>query len=268
LDKEYDMNKGFDSKMLGTVMMNATPSSLDNVIASKGRGADSMIAHISPREAAILKALGGSGRVNPRTGFLEFDDSDSGGDSGSGNGADSGGGTGGQGDSDSEGNSSSEGGGVGGGVDSETNADLGAMLGDMEETAAHNANIGNFSLSEPSTYGPALSSLGTNLGKGFSAGMDNFSNDPMGYISEALTPSPETVGAIIGALSPMPFGSLFGAYIGSQFGKGVPSAPGIDMAGEMSNGRADGEYQGELAAAFPQQSLATLSQPMVIRKRK
>jgi hypothetical protein len=86
-----------------------TPSTMDDILARMGRGNDSLIAHISPREAAILHRFGGSGSINPRTGMLSFDDSDSGGDSGSGNGAGSGGGTGGQGDSDSEGSSGNAG---------------------------------------------------------------------------------------------------------------------------------------------------------------
>jgi hypothetical protein len=37
-----------------------------------GRGGDSMVAHINPEEAAILKAMGGSGTINPTTGLPEF----------------------------------------------------------------------------------------------------------------------------------------------------------------------------------------------------
>jgi hypothetical protein len=37
-------------------------------LASKGRGGDTMLAHINPEEAGILKALGGSGTINPQTG--------------------------------------------------------------------------------------------------------------------------------------------------------------------------------------------------------
>ena len=46
-----------------------------NILAAFGRGSDTMLAHISPREAAILKMLGGSGGQNPTTGLPEFDDS-------------------------------------------------------------------------------------------------------------------------------------------------------------------------------------------------
>lgn len=37
-----------------------------------GRNGDTVLAHISPAEARMLKAKGGAGTVNPRTGLLEF----------------------------------------------------------------------------------------------------------------------------------------------------------------------------------------------------
>jgi hypothetical protein len=44
------------------------------LLRSKGRGRDTILAHINPEEAALLKARGGSGRINPNTGLPEFDD--------------------------------------------------------------------------------------------------------------------------------------------------------------------------------------------------
>jgi hypothetical protein len=41
-------------------------------LQSQGRGGDTMLAHITPEEAALLKARGGSGTVNPDTGLPEF----------------------------------------------------------------------------------------------------------------------------------------------------------------------------------------------------
>ena len=41
-------------------------------LASKGRYGDTMLAHINPEEAALLKARGGSGTINPKTGLPEF----------------------------------------------------------------------------------------------------------------------------------------------------------------------------------------------------
>ena len=37
-----------------------------------GRYGDSIVAHISPEEAGILKALGGSGTINPVPGLPEY----------------------------------------------------------------------------------------------------------------------------------------------------------------------------------------------------
>jgi len=70
--------------------------------ASKGRNGDTLVAHITPEEAKVLKAMGGSGTINPSTGFLEFYDSDGSGnasDSGNPTGGDNGGGGGGGGGS-------------------------------------------------------------------------------------------------------------------------------------------------------------------------
>jgi hypothetical protein len=43
-------------------------------VRKKGRGRDTILAHITPREAAKLKAEGGSGTINPDTGLPEFED--------------------------------------------------------------------------------------------------------------------------------------------------------------------------------------------------
>ena len=47
---------------------------LAEMLRAKGRGKDSVLAHITPREAALLKKRGGSGTINPDTGLPEFDD--------------------------------------------------------------------------------------------------------------------------------------------------------------------------------------------------
>lgn len=41
-------------------------------LQSKGRNGDTILAHINPQEAGILKALGGSGTINPHTGLPEY----------------------------------------------------------------------------------------------------------------------------------------------------------------------------------------------------
>jgi hypothetical protein len=42
------------------------------LVASKGRRGDTMLAHITPAEAQLLRARGGSGTINPATGLPEF----------------------------------------------------------------------------------------------------------------------------------------------------------------------------------------------------
>jgi hypothetical protein len=41
-------------------------------VQSAGRDGDTLVAHINPSEAQILKALGGRGTINPKTGLMEF----------------------------------------------------------------------------------------------------------------------------------------------------------------------------------------------------
>ena len=42
------------------------------LLQSKGRRGDTMLAHITPQEAALLKSRGGAGTTNPETGLPEF----------------------------------------------------------------------------------------------------------------------------------------------------------------------------------------------------
>jgi hypothetical protein len=42
------------------------------MIRERGRGDDTVLAHITPEEAGILKLMGGSGTINPHTGLPEF----------------------------------------------------------------------------------------------------------------------------------------------------------------------------------------------------
>ena len=53
-------------------MGDLTLPALAQVIQSKGRGPDTILAHITPKEAEKLKRAGGSGTINPDTGLPEF----------------------------------------------------------------------------------------------------------------------------------------------------------------------------------------------------
>jgi hypothetical protein len=57
------------SKSLGTDL-----AALAQVLRSKGRGRDTVLAHITPKEAALLKRRGGRGSINPDTGLPEYED--------------------------------------------------------------------------------------------------------------------------------------------------------------------------------------------------
>lgn len=46
--------------------------SLAQELQSKGRNGDTILAHINPQEAAMLKAAGGAGTINPHTGLPEY----------------------------------------------------------------------------------------------------------------------------------------------------------------------------------------------------
>jgi len=59
------------SKSLGTDLV-----AVAEMLRSKGRGRDTVLAHITPQEAALLKRRGGRGSINPDTGLPEFEDED------------------------------------------------------------------------------------------------------------------------------------------------------------------------------------------------
>lgn len=48
--------------------------SMAEMVKKKGRGRDTVLAHITPEEAKLLKKRGGRGSINPETGLLEFED--------------------------------------------------------------------------------------------------------------------------------------------------------------------------------------------------
>ena len=52
--------------------MNRSLYRMGQKLAKYGRGQDSVIAHITPKEAELLKRMGGAGTRNPITGLLEY----------------------------------------------------------------------------------------------------------------------------------------------------------------------------------------------------
>jgi len=56
--------------------MSADLPAVAALLQKKGRGKDTILAHITPKEAALLKQRGGRGSKNPDTGLLEFEGAD------------------------------------------------------------------------------------------------------------------------------------------------------------------------------------------------
>lgn len=63
------------ARLLRTDMMaDMTMPALAQLLQKKGRGKDTILAHITPSEARKLKKDGGAGTINPDTGLPEFED--------------------------------------------------------------------------------------------------------------------------------------------------------------------------------------------------
>ena len=56
------------------ISMTSDLAQIAKMLEKKGRGGDTILAHITRREAEMLKDMGGAGTVNPETGLLEFYD--------------------------------------------------------------------------------------------------------------------------------------------------------------------------------------------------
>ena len=217
-----------------------------------GRNGDTMLAHINPKEATILKSLGGSGTVNPHTGLPQFDNpsmgsydapssssnysnytggSDLGGYSGSGNTTYSGGGG---------------GGGGGGGKDYSNytgGSDLGGYSGSGNTT--YSGNYGGNSNSS-SNYGNYTG--GSDLGGYSAAGNTTYSgpSSAVGGGSSMSTPQGSAASSFGSALSA---GAGMAKEALSSFNSGMTSlgdtlsgwmgsaAPAVNEAGTALNNR-------------------------------
>jgi hypothetical protein len=71
-----DLPDQMTQEQLSVVAQNLAPYAgepgIGDVLASKGRGGDTMMAHVNPREMQMLQAAGGAGTINPATGQPEF----------------------------------------------------------------------------------------------------------------------------------------------------------------------------------------------------
>ena len=62
------------SELRNLTRMGGDLRKIARLLQDKGRGGDTILAHINPREAALLREQGGSGEINPETGLMEFED--------------------------------------------------------------------------------------------------------------------------------------------------------------------------------------------------
>ena len=201
--------------MFNADLMQRTPSQIDDILAALGTGRDRIVAHINPREAAILKALGGSGTINPRTGMLQFDDGDGSGGTGS------------------SGDSSTGDGGFGGGDGGFGGFGGGDSLGGWGGFGGGFGGFGD-SLGGWGGFGGFGDSLG---GWGGLGGYDNTS-DVLGTWGGWGV----DYGGLGDTLSG--WGSALGDYLGS-LGIGAPSTPGVTDAigGDVDAGWSTTGYQ-------------------------
>jgi len=66
------------SELRNMTRMGGDLRKIARLLQDKGRNGDTILAHINPREAALLREQGGSGTINPETGLMEFDDEEAG----------------------------------------------------------------------------------------------------------------------------------------------------------------------------------------------
>ena len=247
---------------------------LARTLGAMGRGNDSLVAHITPREALALKAMGGSGTTNPYTGMLEFDDGGGdggggdggGGDGGGGDGADGGGSDSGGGDADGAGAGVGDAGfggmgddGFGGGPDGSfggmADAGFGGMADDgfgggPEGSFGGMANAGFASMADDGFGGGPEGSFGAGFGDAFGDAFGGGYNDGTGgdggsspassvpFMAPAPVAAP-TEAATAAAPSAVNFGRTFSPLSGdpTRYGFGGERAfytPGFAEGGRVS----------------------------------
>lgn len=69
---EMGLLKGGTTMPFSDVLNKKNAQGLGRTLASKGNRGDTMLAHINPEEARLLKMMGGSGTINPKTGLPQF----------------------------------------------------------------------------------------------------------------------------------------------------------------------------------------------------
>lgn len=217
--------------------MKSKPKDMAAALAKYGRRGDTVLAHITPKEAMMLHKATDGGSINPKTGLLEFWDSDPGGANAGG--MDSGVSS--DGTSTGEGSAPDSGGGYGGG-------DGGPGYGGMYDAspmgpAANSANAPTGQAMSQGVGGYDYAGSPASWGQRAATGFFNFVNpfginvqpnlDPRGTRSSNATFSPfGMLGGLAGLGMGVPgLGKLTG-MVGPQYamsGKGVPQDAAPDF---------------------------------------
>jgi hypothetical protein len=203
---------------------------LARTLGAMGRGNDTLVAHITPREALMLAAMGGSGTTNPYTGLLEFDDG-----GGDGGGGDGGGGDGSDGGGADSGGGGEEGGGYGDGSGFADGQSYGAgpdaAFGGMADDGFGGGPTGSFGGGFGAGFG-APDGLGEGWGDvDWGAALDAA---PASGPASAPASAPASTGRGFGQAG---FGTL-GSALGSMAGFAT-GMPGLGLAGAALGTMAD-----------------------------
>ncbi len=215
-------------------------------LARLGVNQDKLIAQITPKEAEILKSLGGAGQINPRTGLLSFDDGGGGdGGGGEGGGGDAGGGDAGGGDEggSDDGGSGSASAGEGAGAD-EGGGGFGGFgggwggYGDMGDAAGYSGPAGD--AMGDAAAGAGYGSTGSTGSTGDQGG-DPSGGDPSGGEPGYSGPAGDAIGDAAGAYgfgsapAGSPSGDPTGGPIGGDPNPDLPTEDAIPTAGPLTD---------------------------------
>ena len=248
----------------------------------KNSGQDSMLAHITPNEAALLKAYGGSGRTDPHTGLPHFDGEgggDGGGDGGDGGGSggdgggdgglgDAGGfGTGGRGDGDTSGDYGWGGfGGETGDTGWGTSGDFSKGFGGGDEFAAADDYLGSFPSGYSDVYGQASDAENQAAVENSLTPLDyakKWAKNPVVSVLMGLNPvtkmanaalqGPKGLSGLFGGMIGSAAAGPLGGILGSQLGKSVNLGSGENVGNTNTalGGSQGGGINSTLLGALP-----------------
>lgn len=204
-------------------------------LQKKGNRGDTILAHINPREARLLKRYGGSGTINPKDGLLQFSEGGGGGDGGDGG---NGGGSGDSGDSGNAGHGqeAADNASVGSSNSADTGLGAGTASGAVAGTGLSPEALA--ALPEQSIPGLQQNQLGL-LGRALMSGIQTNTNTPgllgVNSVNQGLAQSAPTGLAGLGfGLETDPVGTISKGVVNSLM-TGVPVVGQLNGLAQMAN---------------------------------